>query len=216
MEVTGNTTSQQAQVVAKPTKLNSDYETFLKMLTAQMQNQDPLNPVDSGDYAVQLATFSSVEQQVMTNDLLTGLNAQMSGLGMAQFASWIGMEARVIAPIHYSGDPVEIVVAPHNLSDDVWVSVTDKDGFEVSRKQAQLGEETFSWAGTDSDGQPLPGGDYSFSIESFAQGELIDKQLAPAYSRIIEARNGPQGTTLVLEGGQEVASDLVTALRMGD
>ena len=45
--------------------LSSDFETFLKMLTTQMQNQDPLNPVDSTDYATQLATFSSVEQQVL-------------------------------------------------------------------------------------------------------------------------------------------------------
>ena len=41
---------------------SSDFETFLKMLTVQMQNQDPLNPVESTDYAVQLATFSGVEQ----------------------------------------------------------------------------------------------------------------------------------------------------------
>jgi flagellar basal-body rod modification protein FlgD len=51
-------------------KISSDFETFLKMLTVQMQNQDPLNPVDSSDYATQLATFSGVEQQVQTNDLL--------------------------------------------------------------------------------------------------------------------------------------------------
>ena len=44
--------------------LSSDFETFLRMLTTQLQNQDPLNPVDSADFAVQLATFSSVEQQV--------------------------------------------------------------------------------------------------------------------------------------------------------
>jgi len=47
------------------------------MLTVQMQNQDPLNPVDSSDYAVQLATFSNVEQQVQTNDILRELQSQM-------------------------------------------------------------------------------------------------------------------------------------------
>ena len=38
--------------------ISADFETFLKMLTVQMQNQDPLNPVDSSDYATQLATFT--------------------------------------------------------------------------------------------------------------------------------------------------------------
>ena len=52
------------------------------MLTVQMENQDPLNPVDSADYAVQLATFSSVEQQLRTNDLLSSLAATMASGGI--------------------------------------------------------------------------------------------------------------------------------------
>ena len=55
---------------AEKPKISSDFETFLRMLTVQMQNQDPLNPIQSSDFAVQLATFSGVEQQVRTNDLL--------------------------------------------------------------------------------------------------------------------------------------------------
>ncbi|MDJ0822736.1 MAG: flagellar hook capping FlgD N-terminal domain-containing protein, partial [Paracoccaceae bacterium] len=79
------------------TTLSSDFETFLKMLTAQMQNQDPLNPVDSTDYATQLATFSSVEQQVLTNDLLRDLGASMGGNLMSELGNWVGMEALVRA-----------------------------------------------------------------------------------------------------------------------
>jgi flagellar basal-body rod modification protein FlgD len=56
--------------------ISSDFNTFLRMLTVQMQNQDPLDPIDSADFAVQLATFSGVEQQVRTNELL----GQLSGL----------------------------------------------------------------------------------------------------------------------------------------
>ena len=41
-----------------------DFQTFLKMLTTQIKNQDPLNPMEGSDFAVQLATFSGVEQQV--------------------------------------------------------------------------------------------------------------------------------------------------------
>jgi flagellar basal-body rod modification protein FlgD len=81
--------------------LSSDFETFLKMLTTQMESQDPLNPMDSAEFATQLATFSSVEQQVMTNDLLTGLNDQIGALGMAQLSGWIGMEARAEMPVAY-------------------------------------------------------------------------------------------------------------------
>lgn len=47
-----------------------DFTTFLTMLATQIKNQDPLNPMDGADFAVQLATFSGVEQQVQTNMLL--------------------------------------------------------------------------------------------------------------------------------------------------
>ena len=50
--------------------LASDFETFLTMLSVQMQNQDPLNPTDSTEFASQLAQFSTVEQQTLTNTLL--------------------------------------------------------------------------------------------------------------------------------------------------
>ena len=73
---TATTTSAPAPATYAPTTetapnvISSDFETFLKMLTVQMENQDPLNPTDSSEYAMQLATFSGVEQQVLTNDLL--------------------------------------------------------------------------------------------------------------------------------------------------
>jgi len=72
------------QGVTSSSVISSDFETFLIMLTTQMENQDPLNPIESSDYAVQLATFSSVEQQVLTNDLLGTLSEQMGPMGMAQ------------------------------------------------------------------------------------------------------------------------------------
>ena len=95
-------------------EISSDFETFLRMLTVQMQNQDPLNPVDSSDYAVQLATFSGVEQQVLTNDLLRGLAAQNGTAGLAQMANWVGMEARAVGAAYFNGAPVTIAPEPAN------------------------------------------------------------------------------------------------------
>ena len=60
--------------LTKSTVIGSDFDTFLKLLTTQMKNQDPLNPIDSTDYATQLATFSGVEQQTRTNQLLESLS----------------------------------------------------------------------------------------------------------------------------------------------
>ena len=85
MEVTSATTTQtatQTQTAASDKDVvNSDYLTFLKMLTAQVKNQDPLDPMSSDDFSAQLATFSGVEQQVKTNDLLEALGAQVGAMG---------------------------------------------------------------------------------------------------------------------------------------
>ncbi|NNF91122.1 MAG: flagellar hook assembly protein FlgD, partial [Boseongicola sp.] len=92
--------------------LSSDFETFLLMLTTQMQNQDPLNPIESQDFAVQLATFSGVEQQVLSNELLETLATGMGLSGMSQLAGWVGMEARVTAPAAFDGTPITLAPDP--------------------------------------------------------------------------------------------------------
>ena len=66
--------------------ISSDFETFLRLLTTQMQNQDPLNPMESTEFASQLAQFSAVEQQVRSNELLVGLQAGLQTLGLFLFA----------------------------------------------------------------------------------------------------------------------------------
>lgn len=57
-----------------------DYEAFLRLLVAQMKNQDPTNPTDSAEFLSQLASFSSVEQAVQTNSKLDALLSQNSVL----------------------------------------------------------------------------------------------------------------------------------------
>ena len=96
-----------------------------------MQNQDPLNPVDSSDYAVQLATFSGVEQQVLTNDLLRGLAAQNGTAGLAQMANWVGMEARAVGPAYFDGAPITIAPDPANFATSAQLVVKDANGAEA-------------------------------------------------------------------------------------
>ncbi|MEO0916622.1 MAG: flagellar hook capping FlgD N-terminal domain-containing protein, partial [Pseudomonadota bacterium] len=96
--------------------ISSDFDTFLQMLTAQMQYQDPLNPIESTDFATQLATFSNVEQAVLTNDLLKDLTAQMNSSGLADMAAWVGKEARAAAPAFFDGEPLTLAPNPPALA----------------------------------------------------------------------------------------------------
>lgn len=195
--------------------IGSDFETFLRMLTTQLKNQDPLNPMESSDFAVQLATFSSVEQQVMTNDLLTGLSGQMGQMGMAQLANWVGMEARAPLPARFDGFPVTLQPGPMAVADEARLIVRNTSGEVVQTQTIPVGEDPYLWTGRDASGQSLPSGVYSFEIETYLQGERQGSVVPQTYDRIVEARNDAGKTILVMESGSTVDADLVTALRNG-
>lgn len=193
--------------------LGADFETFLTMLTVQMQNQDPLNPIDSSDFATQLATFSSVEQQVRTNDLLAALGAQMGAQGVAQLSGWVGMTARAEMPVVFDGSPVTITTegAPH--AETAALVVRDVAGNEVQRLPVDPARQDIDWAGVTETGAPLPAGTYHLSIESFVAGDRIATGPVYVHSRIVEARNENGTPELVMAGGQVVSPEAVVGLR---
>lgn len=216
MEIVQTTTAEQASAgtAAAPTrKISSDFETFLRMLTVQMQNQDPLNPVDSSDYAVQLATFSGVEQAVLTNDLLTKLTAQMNTSGMAEMAAWVGKEARAAAPANFDGAPITLSPNPAVIADRAQVVVSDANGFEVQRFDIPVTDDPVQWAGVSPGGTPFPRGLYSFQVISSAGGEQLSRDPVEIYSTVTEVRVEGGQTVLILAGGAAVSSGQVTALR---
>jgi flagellar basal-body rod modification protein FlgD len=193
--------------------ISSDFETFLRMLTVQMQNQDPLNPVDSSDYAVQLATFSGVEQAVRTNQLLEGMSGQFGLLGMAQFSGWIGQEAKSSAGVGYKGQPTTVSYTADAKADRAVLVVKDASGAVMAREEMPPKAQSYRWLGGGATGNPLPHGTYNLSVESYQAGALIGTTLVEGYARVTEVRNGPTGPVLILEGGQSIAASKVTALR---
>lgn len=193
--------------------ISSDFETFLKMLTTQMENQDPLNPMESSDFAVQLATFSGVEQQVLGNDLLKELGSQMGVMNLSQLSGWVGMEARTSSPVYFSGQPVSVYPEIPPLADSASLVVRDSYGREIERSALTLGAEEFIWNGTDALGNPLPSGSYSFSVQSSAGDAPLDVTKVFNYARVEEVRNRNGVTELILPGNTVLPSSEVSALR---
>lgn len=213
MDITSVTSAGTTAATGSATKITSDFNTFLRMLTVQMQNQDPLNPIDSTDYAVQLATFSGVEQQVQTNQLLADMQGKFNQLGMAEMASWIGKEARSPAPVRYEGAPVILSPNPAVGANRAVLVVKDAQGTLVSREEIPVSTAPYQWLGAGIDGNPLPTGTYSLSLESLNGEQVISTTAVEHYARVMEAKGGTGGTKLVLEGGVEVLASAVTALR---
>lgn len=88
-----STTEATGRTTAGRTGLASNFETFLQLLTTQLKNQDPLSPLDSNEFTAQLTQMSGVEQQLLTNDLLTSLLAAQQGGGLGDASTYIGKEA---------------------------------------------------------------------------------------------------------------------------
>lgn len=215
MEILSNyATSQTANTASGTSALSSDFETFLKMLTTQMQNQDPLNPIESSDYAVQLATFSNVEQSVRTNQLLEAMQQQFGIMSMSQLAGWVGQEARAAGPVYVDGQPVTLSPNPAATADRVMLVVRDSSGTIVSREEIPVSADAYEWTPLDATGAPLPQGLYTVSAESYYDDSLLMTNDVEHYARILEARGGLNGTRLVLSGGVEIAATDITALRV--
>ncbi len=203
----------QPDVTPSSSGLSTDFKTFLKMLTAQARYQDPLDPIDSTQYASQLAQFSMVEQQVKTNDALNAMFGQMSSSNMAALSNWVGMEARATVPAYFDGVPIAISPKSATVADRADLVVRDQAGNEVQRLDIPLGSQPIEWAGVDGDGDPFSKGFYSFEVESYQGDTLVQSTPAEVYSKVTEAQIQNGQVTLILEGGQSILSTLVTGLR---
>jgi flagellar basal-body rod modification protein FlgD len=195
------------------TAIDSNFNMFLKLLTTQLKNQDPLNPMDSSQFAVQLATFSGVEQQAKTNTLLESIAGQLGQSGMSQLAGWIGMEVRSTKPAAFDGKPITLAPAPDSNADTTVLVVKDANGTRVASETIPVSSDTIQWDGKNAGGNTLPKGNYTFELQNYQNGQLIGTDPVESYSRVVEAQTGTSGTVLVLDSGSKVDASKVTALR---
>lgn len=196
--------------------ISSDFETFLRMLTTQMENQDPLNPIESADFAVQLATFSSVEQQVQTNDLLRDLAARMGTGEIGQLAGWVGMEARAAAPVYFAGEPIALDIDTAPGADSATLIVRDEAGRVVERLPVPAGGGPVTWDGRSETGEQFLEGLYSFEVESRAGEAVLGTKPVEVYAAVDEARIEDGAVVLVFAGGGTAPAASVTAIRNPD
>ncbi len=163
-------------------QLAGNFNTFLTLLTTQLQNQDPLSPMDSNQFTQQLVAFSGVEQQINTNDNLQSLIS----LSLSQSAS---------AAVNYIGRSVVMTNGMGSLSggtvDWTYNQAATSAGTTLTVKNAAgqvvystsggtaAGNNDFTWNGQDSNGNQLPDGQYTLSVSATASdGSAITSSIA--------------------------------------
>lgn len=205
-----------SSVSSKPknsNNLTSDFETFLKMLTVQARYQNPLEPIDSGEYAAQLAQFSAVEQQVKTNEILASFAKDRTIEGLSAMSDWVGLEVRAPAPAIYNGSPVVIFHDQLTPNSNSILVVTDEYGTEVDRLLLPSSAGPVAWNGMSNGSDLTFGSVYNFAIEQYEQGELVSTVPAELYSHVEEVRIDNEEIALVLSGGTSISATSVSAVR---
>ena len=212
-QLSASNTTQVSTQAAQGTALNSDFETFLKMLTAQAKYQDPLDPIDSAEYASQLAQFSSVEQSVRTNELLQQVASQLGSHDLTSLATWIGKQVRNSSPVSFSGSPLSLTFASVEGATDAELIALDSSGKEVQRIEIDPEVEAFTWAGRSNSGTPLLDGQYSFRVEHYSGSTKLSALPVYNYSRITELSVEGDETRFILNNGGSVTLGDVVSVR---
>jgi flagellar basal-body rod modification protein FlgD len=209
-------TAQSTSAVAAA-KLNTDYKSFLTLLTAQLTNQDPLEPMDSSTFVTQLAQLSQVEQAIQTNTNLEAIAAQLSNAGLTNDLGLIGHEVSIPGDLFdLENGRATFDYVLDTAADNVRAVIRNGAGQSVAQLEGlpQAGGTLHSvdWTGIGADGTPLDDGIYTAEIiASGPEGNVIAAQ---AYTKAIvqglTIQNGQSYLTLS-NGGTALAS-LVAAV----
>jgi flagellar basal-body rod modification protein FlgD len=145
-------------------------DAFLKLLVAQLQNQDPLNPQENYEFVAQLAQFSSLEQSIGINERLDALTLQNQGLQNSQVVGLVGQTATVkgnIVTLAGQGSIVPISFTLSEAAQEATITIRDSAGravrtIPVGAKAA--GTVTVQWNGQSDSGNPQPAGPYQVTV----------------------------------------------------
>ncbi|MBL4749733.1 MAG: flagellar hook assembly protein FlgD [Amylibacter sp.] len=220
MEISSQTTQTGTPTVASEaqTQLGLDLDNFLILLTAQITNQDPLEPMDSTTFVSQLAQLSQVEQAITTNDNLERLGQQLASSNEFSDVQLIGREVVLASDkLDLSSGQAQIQYELSEEAQQVSINIIGLNG-DVIKKITGLPEaagvrQTVDWDGLSAAGLQVADGAYKFEIVA-VNSELDPvsyQSFAVTHVEELAFRNGQP--TLLLRNDQEVSSGVILAVR---
>jgi flagellar basal-body rod modification protein FlgD len=186
------------------TEIAGNFQTFLSLLTTQLQNQNPLDPLDTNQFTQQLVEFAGVEQQLKTNDQLTSLVSLQQTAQSTQALAFVGKTAVVDGTTASLTDSTATwdLSVPSNCN--LNVTITNSTGQTVYSGQysASAGNsQPFTWNGQDNTGAQWPDGQYKMTAtgtDSSGNPVAVTTQVQGVVSSVDLTQNPP----LLSIGGQ--------------
>lgn len=176
-------TSQAFNQKDKASNSEMGQQEFLQLLVAQMRNQDPINPLDSKEFAAQLAQFNSVEQLINVNSGLSTLQGSQemmsASLTNSMAASMTGKHVKALSSEVYlaPGGQSNIQFKLNSSASEVEIVIRNESGSEVRREKLSGvagGENQWSWDGRNDSGDRMADGNYNVEIQASNEGSKVD------------------------------------------
>lgn len=195
--------------------LADTYSQFLTLLTTQLKNQDPLDPMDSKDMTNQMIQLSNTEQQIAQTDKMNEILKINQASAVNSALGYIGKEVDYVGgETEFKGNPVNVKYYLDKDADAVKISVLDKDGKVVTSLDGNLkaGGHNIVWDGKDRSGNIVPAGDYKIEVGAQdKEGKAVKTTtIVPSTVDGIETAGGQ---LLLVIGNQKVAIGAVQAVR---
>ncbi len=146
--------------------LAGNFQTFLTLLTTQLQNQNPLDPLDTNQFTQQLVQFAGVEQQLKTNDQLTSLLTLQQTAQSTQALGFVGKTAVVDGSTANMVNKAAVWDLNVPKASTVNISITNSTGQTVYTNSYTVGvgdNQAFGWDGKGTDGTQWPDGKYTLT-----------------------------------------------------
>jgi len=202
-----------AQAAGKTLGMND----FLKLLVTQLQNQDPLNPLDQNQFLSQTAQFTSVEQLQQINQALSDMKGSSTTSGMTQAAALIGKTVTVAGQdfVYDGSNPPVLPFTVQGAAGQVQVQVLDSQGsilrtLNVAARTS--GDYSATWNGLDGNGRPVSPGTYHYRVATVA-GSGSPDALAAVGQGPLTGFDLRSGVLRYQVGGALVRSDDVIAVQ---
>lgn len=201
-----------AKTQAQSVKLAQDFNQFLTLLTTQLMNQDPLDPMDSTEFTNQLVQFSQVEQSINTNQKLDDMLALQLGSLSTVALGYVGMDVTYTSTeMNWDGaKPVDINYALEKNASVLKVNIYDEAGTLVRSMDAPkaAGGQQAQWDGKDNNGNVMPEGTYKLKVDA-ADNDQKPINVTTAVSGNVRGIEAQNGVIFLLVGERAIALNSV-------
>lgn len=181
-----------------------DQADFMRLMTTQLQHQDPLKPMDNSQMVAQMAQLSTVQGITDLTNMVQGFQQQMSSDQILKGAALVGHEVLVPSSklaLEETGEVSGTVAAPG--AGTVIVDITDANGVKVNQISVEAsagGEVAFQWDGTDADGNRMPPGSYNITANHTDTAGTQSKLNTYVQAEVESVTVGSDGLYLNLKG----------------